>query len=84
MASQPLQAEVTDVSPEVLIAIVTRVVGLISAAALALLNSAITARAGIDEDLRAKRFAALRHHRRVARLAATVRRNAQVTPAVRR
>jgi hypothetical protein len=58
VASQPLPAEVRDVSPEVLVAIVTGVVGLISAAALALVNSAITARAGIDEDLRAKRFAA--------------------------
>jgi hypothetical protein len=46
------------VSPEVLLAIVTGVVGLLSAAALALLNSAITARAGIDEDLREKRFTA--------------------------
>jgi len=46
------------VSAQVVLAILTGLLGLLSAAALALLNSGITARAGIDENLRSERLKA--------------------------
>jgi hypothetical protein len=44
------------VSSAVLLAIVTGTVGLLSAGILALINSSVSARAGIDENLRAERL----------------------------
>jgi len=47
---------VSPVSPEIALAVVTGVLGLLTAGALALVNNWITVRAGIDDALRAQRL----------------------------